>query len=125
MTNQDINSILVVLLILLATMALAFWLSPRGCRWLSLYLYCRATALDAARQAFEDTMQANQPHASAWRCPNCDRLTTFTPHVASSTEPHGEQFNDEWVTCDMCGARTEAAEIESVNSHLTAARLAA
>jgi hypothetical protein len=57
--NADINAILVVSLILLATMAVAFWLSPQGCRWLSLRLYCRAVQIEAGRKAFADAMKAN------------------------------------------------------------------
>lgn len=57
--NNDVNAILAVSLILLATMAAAFWISPRGCRWLSLRLYARAVQIEAGRQAFSDALAAN------------------------------------------------------------------
>jgi hypothetical protein len=57
--NADVNAMLATILILLATLAVAFWVSPRGCRWLSLRLYCRAVQIEAGRQAFADAMEAN------------------------------------------------------------------
>jgi hypothetical protein len=59
MTHNDINAVLAVSLILLATMAVAFWCSPIGCRWLSLRLYCRAVQIEAGREAFAEAMKAN------------------------------------------------------------------
>lgn len=50
-------------------------------------------------------------------CPNCGKPATFTSHYASHRERHGldagpfEHWDEEWLTCDRCGARTDDAEI--------------
>jgi len=51
-TCNDINSILVLLVVMAGAMALASWLSPRTCRWLSLRLFARAEAVEASRAAY-------------------------------------------------------------------------
>ena len=59
MSCTDINSVLLVTLILIGVLALAVWASPLGCRWISLRLYARAEQLDAGRRAFKNTLDAN------------------------------------------------------------------
>ena len=59
MNPTDLNDMLMLILILAALLGAAFWFSPKGCRWISLYLFCRAEALDAKAETFAATMRAN------------------------------------------------------------------
>jgi glycerol-3-phosphate acyltransferase PlsY len=54
-----INVILVVAWILVVTMALTFWISPKGCRYLSLRLFARAEQLEIGRKTYHDTIASN------------------------------------------------------------------
>jgi hypothetical protein len=44
-------------------------------------------------------------------CPNCGNPATFSLHFADSIEPHGERHSDEWLTCNVCGERTDEEEV--------------
>lgn len=47
------NLILTSVIVLGSTLALAFWCSPSGCRWLSWLLETRAASLDAYNSTWE------------------------------------------------------------------------
>ncbi len=52
-------------------------------------------------------------------CPNCGELATFTEHSGDFVETHGldcgpyETWHEEWVTCDLCKAKTDWREIDA------------
>lgn len=54
-------------------------------------------------------------------CPNCGKHTTFTDHEEDCVETHGldcgpyERWTERWMTCDLCGARTDDKEVEQCN----------
>ena len=56
---MPVNAILVVAWILLLVMAFTFWISPKGCLYLSLRLFARAQQLEVGRKAYHDTIAAN------------------------------------------------------------------
>jgi hypothetical protein len=55
-------------------------------------------------------------------CPNCGKWATFSEHEADSVETHGldcgpyEHWHEEWLTCDVCGAKTDVDELAQMNA---------
>lgn len=55
-------------------------------------------------------------------CPNCGERANFTDHSGSFTETHGlncgpyETWSEEWLTCNKCGAKTDAAELAAMEA---------
>ena len=52
MTPTDINTILLIVIILLAATLTGVWIHPQALIWLSDRLYARARAVEAARTAY-------------------------------------------------------------------------
>ena len=55
-------------------------------------------------------------------CPNCGERAEFTEHRAHHVETHGldcgpyEHWDQEWITCNCCGAATDWKELASSQS---------
>lgn len=60
LAGNNLNAILLLAIVFAACTYLMVWLSPKACRHVSLYFYCRAEALEAAKKAFQDTRTENQ-----------------------------------------------------------------
>ena len=57
--GQNVNLILIIVFMLAASLYLATWLSPKGCRHVSLYFFVRAEQLEAGRNAARSAREAN------------------------------------------------------------------
>ena len=55
----QLNIALFLIPAMLAPMALAFWFSAKGCRYLSIRFFARACQIEAGRKAFHDAVHAN------------------------------------------------------------------
>jgi hypothetical protein len=55
-------------------------------------------------------------------CPNCDREAEFTEHEQDQVETHGldcgpyEHWTQRWITCNLCGAPTDDAELARIHA---------
>ena len=53
---MPINVIMIGSWVMVVVMSLAFWISPKGCRFLSLHFLARAHQLEAGHKAYHDTI---------------------------------------------------------------------
>jgi len=58
--GNNVNVILLAVIAMAVCWYVAAWLSPKVCRRLSLYFYCRAESLEAAEAARREARAANE-----------------------------------------------------------------
>jgi len=75
--------------------------------------------MDAA--LLPEGMEPGNPNVQI--CPNCGQGATFKEHQAHHVETHGldcgpyEHWDEEWLTCSMCGEKTGYDEIRRCNTY--------
>lgn len=57
-------------------------------------------------------LHSREEHEHKSTCSTCGNESEFSSHFELSTEPHGETVEQQWLTCDLCGAATDAKELE-------------
>jgi hypothetical protein len=53
---MPVNVILIGAWVMFGLLALTFWISPKGCRFLSLHFLARAHQLEAGHKAYHETI---------------------------------------------------------------------
>ncbi len=56
----------------------------------------------------DEGYRAGESFEPSVMCPTCDKETTFTEH-----ECNDEDCGETWLTCDLCGAKTDDNELEA------------